>query len=255
MAAALTLIGASQGIEAELITKAGGAAAAFSLLGMLVVLPLFVSQRREIQRLTRWRELEPHRGESGDDPISAPAPVSATRPGELSPLERVTGERPALERITAERAALESPSFWRRLIARGPRHPLILSAVAILLAVIAVVIVSLSGRLSDQQGPGGEARFDRTSVDLVVLNGSSTNSLAGKVADSLTAAGFEQVRTGVTGTSKQTVVLYDKGNRRAGRVLKRELGAKLLEPLDRATRAAAPGADVVVVAGEDRAKA
>lgn len=255
MAAVATLLGANEGIEAELIVRAGGAAAAFALLGMAIVLPLFLSQRREIRRLLRWRELEPHRGESEADLFVADRIPSASRPGELSPAERVTGERPALERITAERIALEPPSFWRRLLARGPRHPLVISAIAIALAVAAIVAVSLTGQLSDESGDRGGSRLDRASVELVVLNGSEQPSLADKVADGLTAGGWEQVRTGVTGSSRQTVVLFAKGNKRAAQVLKRELGARVVQPLDRATRAVAPGAQVVVIAGEDRAKA
>ena len=69
------------------------------------------------------------------------------------------------------------------------------------------------------------------------------------------AAGFNTPQTGVTGSSEQTVVLYDKGNRRAAQVLQRELGVNVVQELDRAARAAAPDADVVVIAGEDYAKA
>lgn len=251
MAAELpTLLGASQGIETEIIVRAGGVAAAFAIVGLLLVLPLFLSQRHEIKRLLRWQELEPHRGEQEADRL-ATAATAVVRPGELSPAERVTGERPALERITTERAAHQATGFWQRLIARGPRHPLAISAIAIGLAVAAVVVVSLAGGLSDQEVVQ-EDKLDRSQVALVVLNGSSRPSLAGKVADNLSAAGFEQVRTGATGASKQTVVLFAKGNKRAARALKRELGAQVVQPLDDAAKAAAPDAEVVVIAGEDR---
>lgn len=252
----VTLLGATQGIETELIVRVGGAAAAFATLGLLLVLPLYFSQRQEIRRLLRWQELEPHRGESEAERLAqaAAGATAITRPGELSPAERVTGERPALERITTERPALEEPSFWKRLIARGPRHPLVLSALAIGLAIAAVVVVSMTGQLDDSSSEGGGGKLDRAGLELVVLNASSKPSLADKVADGLTAAGFEQVRTGVTGTSKQTVVLFEKGNKRAAEVLKRELGANVVQPLDRTTKAAAPGAQVVVVAGEDYSK-
>lgn len=248
MPAALpTLLGAGEGIETELIVRAGGVAAVLAIVGLLLVLPLFLSQRHEIKRLLRWQELEPDRGEQEADRLA----TAAVRPGELSPAERVTGERPALARITAERPAVEATGFWQRLIARGPRHPLVISAAAIGLAVAAVVVVSLSGGLSDQD-VDREEKLDRSEVALVVLNGSSKPSLAGKVADNLSAAGFEQVRTGAAGSSKQTVVLFAKGNKRAARALKRELGAQVVQPLDDAAKAAAPDAEVVVIAGEDR---
>ena len=122
------------------------------------------------------------------------------------------------------------------------------------LAISAVVVVSLTGSIGDNE-PDTSGKLDRTEVSLVVLNGSSKTALAGKVADSLTAAGFVDVRTGTTATSRQTVVLYDKGHRRAAEVLRRELGVNVVQRLDRAARAAAPDAEVVVVAGEDYARA
>ena len=45
------------------------------------------------------------------------------------------------------------------------------------------------------------------------------------------------------------------GSKHAAQVLRRELGVNVVQELDRAARAAAPDADVVVIAGEDYAKA
>lgn len=253
---AAILLGAGSGIPTDILVKAGDAAGVVAVLALLLVLPLFISHRREVRRLLDWQSLEPARGEGGDLPAGqgavTTAPAAPTRT--LSPAERVTADRPALERLTAERAAIESPSFWRRLIARGPRHPLVLAGLALVLAVGLVVVVSLTGSIGDND-PDTSGRFDRTTVSLVVLNGSSKTALADKVADSLTAAGFEDVRTGTTATSRQTVVLYGKGNRRAAEILRRELGVNVVQRLDRAAKAAAPEADVVVVAGEDYARA
>jgi hypothetical protein len=267
MDAAVILLAAEEpALEIELLIRAGGFASVIALLGLLFVLPLYLGQRREIRRLLRWQELEPHRGDEGselDVPAKAPAATTTAtaatavaRPGETSPAARVTADRPALARITAERAAIESPSFWRRLIARGPRHPLVISILAVLLAVGAVAIVATqTGTFSnggDEVAGGG---LDRAAVDVVVLNGSSKAGLAQKVNDTLTAAGFEQIRTGATGTQKQTIVLFEKGNQKAARALKRVLGVNVIQPMDRTTRSLAQGADVVVVAGEDRARA
>lgn len=253
---AAILLGAGSGIPTDILVKAGDAAGVVAVLALLLVLPLFISHRREVRRLLDWQRLEPARGEGSDLPAGqgAVTTAAAAPTRTLSPAERVTADRPALERLTAERAAIESPSFWRRLIARGPRHPLVLAGLALVLAVGLVVVVSLTGSIGDND-PDTSGRFDRTTVSLVVLNGSSQTALADKVADSLTAAGFEDVRTGTTATSRQTVVLYEKGNRRAAEILRRELGVKVVQRLDRAAKAAAPEADVVVVAGEDYARA
>ncbi len=237
----------------ELATRAGAFAAVAASLGLLLVLPLYLTQRREVRRLLEWREHEPERGE-GDAlaPTLAPAPRSAEI-GPLSPAERVTADRPALERITAERAAITSPSFWRRTIARGPRHPLILSAAALLVAIAVVAVVALAGPGGGEES-GGQGKLDRGAVNVIVLNGSSKSGFAGKVADSLAADGFTEVRTGTTGTSRQTVVLFDRQRRREAKVIARQLGVEVVQPLDRASRAVAPDAAVVVVAGEDRAR-
>jgi hypothetical protein len=241
----------------ELVTRAGALAAIAASIGLLLVLPLYLTQRREVQRLLEWQRREPERGDAGQPAPAPVTPATATlpppQPGPLTPAERVTADRPALERITAERPALTSPSFWSRLIARGPRHPLVISAVALLVAVAAVAAVALTG-----PSGGGEAtkgsNLDRSAVSIVVLNGSSQTALAGKVADSLAAAGFTESRTGTTGTSGQTVVLFDKRRRREAKAVSRQLGVKVVQPLDRQLRAIAPEADVVVVAREDRAR-
>ena len=271
------LFAAANGLGKGLLVQAGAAAALISIIAMALVIPLYLTQRRELKRLERWRELEPERGDEGAvHPVvatatpAAPAtagfpaqPPPATgstsaRPtgGFMTPAERVTADRPALSRITAERAAIQSPSFWRRLIARGPRHPLVLSLIAILLAGGAVAAVYLgSNNFGEGEAGKGGGGFDRAEVALVILNASSTAGLADRVADDVAAAGFSDVRTGATGSTNQTVVLFSDGNKREANTVARELGVDILQPMDRDTRAIAPDADVVVIAGEDRARA
>lgn len=271
------LLAASKGLGQDLLLQAGGAAAVVSLIAMALVVPLYVTQRREVKRLERWRELEPERGDEGAPVVAAagtiapasstggyPAQVApaagtaATRPatgGYMTPAERVTADRPALKRITAERAAIQSPSFWRRLLARGPRHPLVLSVIAIVLAGAVVTAVYLSSGKFGDNGREKGAGFDRSEVSLVVLNGAGTTGLADRVADDAAAVGFSDVRTGVTGEANQSVVLFDKGSKREASTVARLLGIDILQPIQRDVRAIAPDADVVVVAGEDRARA
>lgn len=255
MEAGALLIAATDFSMSELVTRAGALAAIGATIGLLLVLPLYLTQRREVRRLLDWQEREPERGDPGSPPM--PAPLTATpvpvQTGALTPAERVTADRPALERITTERPAVTSPSFWSRLIARGPRHPLVISAVALVIGVAAVAAVALTGPGGTEDATKG-TNLDRSAVNVVVLNGSSRTALAGKVADSLAAAGFTDVRTGTTGTSGQTVVLFNKQRRREAMAVSRRLGVKVIQPLDRQLRAVAPEADVVVVAGEDRAR-
>lgn len=254
------LLAAGGGIAQELINKAGAVAALLALIGLIAVLPLYLAQRREVHRLLDWREREPDAGGSepltalrgpatGAHPTAGSYPVTGTG---LTPAERVTLDRPALKRITAERAALESPSFWRRLIARGPRHPLVLSLMALVVAAVVVVTVAILARTDvDSRSKGSD--LDRAAVSVVVLNGSSQGSLENKLADTIGAAGFTAVRTGTGVPGDDTLVLYDERKQREAKVVARELNIDKTKALDRATGAMAPDADVVVVAGEDRA--
>jgi hypothetical protein len=245
----------ADGLVMDVFVKAGAVAALVALIGLALVLPLYLTHRREVQRLLEWHEREPERGEGLHPPptaarLGAAAPESSS--GWLSPAERVTADRPALKRITAERAALESPSFFRRLIARGPSHPLVLSLIALLVAVVGVALVAI---LDQPGGPERErSNLDRAAVDLVVLNASSEPPLADKLADSMSAAGFTNVRTGATATVEETVVLFDERQRKAAEAVARELNVERTAPLDRQTRATVESADVVVVAGEDRGR-
>ena len=52
----------------------------------------------------------------------------------------------------------------------------------------------------------------------------------------------------------QTVVMYGPGQQRAARKVAHDLGVKPLQPIDRQTEQTANDADVVVIAGADRAK-
>lgn len=253
-----SLLAASEGIAQDLINKAGAVAALLALIGLALVLPLYLTHRREVRRLLSWQEREPHRGDPGPEPqrpgtggFPATGSYPATGTG-LTPAERVTLDRPALKRITAERAALQSPSFWRRLVARGPRHPLVLSLAALVVAAVGVTTFAIVDRFDDGETSKG-SKVDRAAVPVVVLNGSSQGSLENKIADTLDAVGFTEVRTGTGVPTDQTTVLYDKRRKQAANIVARELNIKKIESLDRATAAMAPEADVVILAGEDRA--
>lgn len=238
------------------------AASLLAIVGLILVLPLYLTQRREVQRLLLWQRLEPQRGGATDEPQPAettavgppraPAAAGGAAPaGRLTPAQRVTADRPALERITAERAALESPSFWRRFIAGGPRHPLVLSGIAVLLAAGAVAAWALLGSGDEPRSGGG---LERADVPVAVLNASSQTGLAGRMADLLRAEGFERIETGTTATANQSIVLFNNRRRREARAVARELNVSVVQPVDRVARAAAPEAAVVVVVGEDHAR-
>jgi hypothetical protein len=265
------------------------ATAAFVLL-----LPLYFSQRRDLERLHAWMEREPghpaadleasegllDRAETELEAVFGPKqevasgagattqataeptlvapPPPAVRGEPLSPAQRVTHERPALERITMERAALLPHPRWRRLV-RGVGQPRVLSAIAAAAVLLGLVAIFSSGELlggdeGSTQGPRPGAVVPGD-VDVAVLNGTSAPGLAAKVGDDVRVNGF---KLGTVTNSReqfdQTVVMYEPGQQRAAKKVARDLGVKPVQPIDRQTERTADGADVVVIAGADRAK-
>jgi LytR cell envelope-related transcriptional attenuator len=265
-------------------------------LACVLLLPLYFSQRRDLERLNAWMEHEPDHPQadiaasealldraetelealfvpepqapSGEQPggqavaeptVVAPAPPAPpTAPRGLPPARRVTTERPALERITTERAALQPHPHWRRLVGRiGQPHVLsAVAAVAVLLGLAAIFGSEeiLKGGGESNQGPKPGAIVPGE-VDVAVLNGTSVPGLAAKVGDDVRVNGF---RLGAVTNSRdqfdQTVVMYRPGQQRAARKVAHDLGVEPLQPIDRQTEETAGDADVVVIAGADRAK-
>ena len=107
----------------ELFDSATGFVALGALLGLALLLPLYLSQRRDVRRMRAWMDREPNhpaedltaseaildRAEAEleelmpeEPPAAEPTPTPATP---MAAATRVTHERPALERITMERAA------------------------------------------------------------------------------------------------------------------------------------------------------
>ena len=175
-----------------LLVPLGGLAALLAMLGMALLLPIFLEQRREIARLTDWMNHEPDAGTREFRAIAPPAV------GGSAAADRVTSDRPALARIgTAEQRAIElqEAPWWRRALERGPRHPLVISLVAI--AVAGAVFYAVAHFLraeSDNDAPG---RIDPSSVSVVVLNASTSSGLAGEVADQLGSRDFDVIGTSV----------------------------------------------------------
>lgn len=241
-------------IGEQLFVPLGGGAAILALLGMLMLLPLLITQRREIDRLREWHDREPEAGDQGPRPAQTTAYRST---GPMTAAERVTSERPALARIgTAERAAieLEQAPFWRRVIIRGPRHPLVLSLGALILAATAIIVVGLVLRAEPENGGG--VGIDPAEVDVVILNASSMPGLAGAVGDRVERDEFNVTGTTVAqDSSRGSVVQYADGAKPEARAVARSLGITIGGPFDPYAEAKAAGADVVVIAGDDLAKA
>jgi LytR cell envelope-related transcriptional attenuator len=261
----------------EIFDTVGGFIALGALLGILLLLPLYLSQRRDVRRMRAWMEREP--SYPADDltasdqaldnseaelerllgPTLVAEPGTQTTPSEPVPAAtRVTHERPALERITMERSALVPHPRWRRFVGRvtQPRVLVAIGAVALLLG--AGAIYASQQLLSDDEGPRGPhvGAVNPKDVKVAVFNGTAINGLAGLVSSDLDSSGYDVVATTSTTPGYQrTVVLYADRQKPAAQKVAGDLGVKekKVQPVDRQTRDLAAGADVVVIAGEDRA--
>jgi LytR cell envelope-related transcriptional attenuator len=254
-----------------------------AMTAFVLLLPLYFSQRRDLERLRAWMEREPghpatdlaasegllDRAETELEAVFGPKPqapseadageqVAAAPTVVAPPAQRVTHERPALERITMERAALQPHPRWRRLVGRIGQ-PGVLSAVAAAAVVLGLVAIFGSGELlggdeGSKHGPRPGAVVPGD-VEVAVLNGTSAPGLAAKVGDDVRVNGF---KLGTVTNSRdqfdQTVVMYERGQQRAAKKVAHDLGVKPVQPIDRQTEQTAGSADVVVIAGADRAK-
>ena len=261
-----------------------------ALMAFGLLLALYVSQRRDLQRLSVWMEREPShpaqdltasealldRAEAELETLlrevepqaEARGPGAPSRettlvappraPQHPSPAARVTSERPALERVTTERAALQPHPRWHKL-ARRLGQPRVLGIIAVCAVVLGIAAIFGSERLL--QGGGGSGHSTKPgavvpgNVEVAVLNGTSVPGLAGKVGDDVRVNGF---KLGTISNSRarfgQTVVMYGPHQKRAAKLVAHDLGVKPVQPIDRQTERLAGGANVVVIAGADRAK-
>jgi len=243
-------------------------------VGFLFLLTLCVSQRRDLVRLQEWMASAPdHPGEDlarsealldraeseleeilgVEAPAEAPLEPTVVAP----PTQQTTSERPALEQITTEREALLPHPRWHRFWG-WVGQPRVLALIALGAVILGVGGIFGSERLLNDNGettttskPGA---IVPQSVTVAVLNGTSVQGLAGKVATDVQVNDFS---LGDVGTSTkeydQTVVMYESGQKKAAGKVARALGVKPVQPIDAATQKEAGGADVVVIAGRDRA--
>ena len=279
----------------DVVDKGGAIVAVVAGLGIVLLLPLYLSQRRDLQRLVAWMErdanhpvedvaaselildraeleLEQLLGEGpaarapeapatevvpGPPPELSPAPTDAPAPVTAA-ARRVTAERPALDRITMERAALQPYPRWRRFMSTvtRPRWMIAIAVAAVLIGVGAIFGSELLLETGEKEPPEKAGALDPSQITVAVLNGTSVPGLGAKVGDDVEANDFD---LGTVSTYPQpqdeTVVMYEPDQERAARKLAADLGEGVLQPIDHQAQRLANGADVVVIAGQDRASA
>jgi hypothetical protein len=251
-----------------------GAALTFCLL-----LVLYVSQRRDVQRMAAWMEAEPGHaaadlaasetlldraeadleeilgtGEEAEEEEPTPTP----EPTLVAPPPPTTSERPALERITMEREALLPHPRWRHALTRAGQ-PRVLGLIALAAVILGLAAIFGSEQLMNngggtKHGPRAQ-KVVPANVTVAVLNGTSVPGLAAKVGDDVQANGFALgTETNSRHPFDQTVVMYQPHQRAAAQKVAHDLGVKPVQPIDRQSQQATNGANVVVIAGADRAK-
>jgi hypothetical protein len=249
-------------------------------VGFLFLLTLYFSQRRDLVRLQEWMAAAPeHPGEDlarsealldraeaeleeilgvEAPPEAPPEPTVVAPPtaGEAA-RQQTTSERPALEQITTEREALLPHPRWHRFWG-WVGQPRVLALIALGAVILGLAGIFGSERLLNDNGETTTARkpggIVAQSVSVAVLNGTTTPGLAGKVASDVEVNDFTLGDVGTTSKEyDQTVVMYERGQRKAAGKVARALGVKPVQPIDAATQKEAGGADVVVIAGRDRA--
>lgn len=280
----------------DVVLQIGNYAAVAALVGLALLVPLYVSQTRDLHRLRRWAALtadlaeaereaaEAARAESaraeGDRPGRRRAvpvvhgrratmptqarPAARVHPGPraessaprpMSPAERIALDRPATTRITAERARVHTPPQGKPATSGlTPRRlaALVGGVVALGIAVIAVALeVSHPG--SEREDAPRSAAVEPSEVEVAVLNGTAVPGLAAKVGDDVEANEFELGTVTNSETPyENTTVVYAAGAQREAQAVATALGAARVRPMDAEIRALAQGADVAVIAGEDR---
>lgn len=261
--------------------------AAVSALGIFLLLPLYLSQRRDVERLRDWMKANPEhpgkdlalserildsaerdlakayadRGEPVPGTMEFEAVKAATavkEPGKIEPavpLEEslLTSERPALAQVTMERSALEPHPRWKQFVVRvtQPRWLAVIALVALVLGVGGIIIVD---RVLRPGGDNGAAITEPGGIEVAVLNTTTVNGIAGRVAGQIEDAGYIRGQVGnIQRETDQTIVMYAPDQKRAANRVAKELGNVAVQQIDRDVQAAAGGADVVVILGQDRA--
>jgi hypothetical protein len=267
----------------DLFFRVGLYAGAVSFAGIALLAPLYMQQARDVRRLREWAQLTPDRGTAefqaaeaaGIPPPGAPVPLPPIAAGPLpggtapmpalSPAQRVARDLPGAVRATAERAAVRPPEpHWRHFVrVPDPRYLVgIVLGVAVLGLGIGALAIGPAGE-PPAPGPGRTAAVAPGEVGVAVLNATAVPGLAAKVADDVTAGGFQLgAVTNSPSPEVQSAVMFERGHEQEARAAAHRLGietvAVITDDVRRAVRkgSEAVGAEpsaVVVIAGEDRA--
>jgi hypothetical protein len=253
----------------RLIEQIGSFAGLAAFLGLGILALLNFTQGRDIRRLRDWAGSAPERDVERKEATSA---IAAQRAEELRVLEESrTGEHPAVGRREERRRRREAgePEVGRRerlgesFSGLGERlaqpRSLIAIFVVMLLIVGGVAYALLSGSDENASGKGGSqaaAKIQPDEIEVTVLNGTATAGLAATYGDKVQSKGF---KLGAVSNTDQpveaSVVMFKRGHKLEAKKVGKQLQISSLQLMDPEVEAAAAGATVAVVVGEDNATA
>ncbi len=264
----------------DLVVKIGHYIGPAAVIGLLLMIPLYLSQSRDVKRLTLWADRDPNAPNEVDEFAAAEA-----RAAQQAAVARVTGraettraevrqaarESAAAERASARRALRQRPAgmgtaehraladepAWRRFFRRGPTARELVVATA---AVFAIGIGGIAGTLlilhrgEDTSATSTRGGVVPSEIKVASLNGTAVPGLAGKVGDDIKSNGYQLgAVTNSPSPANTSYVMFERGHEQEAQAVAHDLGIKDVKLIDKETSALSQGAPVVVVAGEDRA--
>ncbi len=251
-----------------MIEQIGAFAGLAAFLGLGVLALLSFTHGRDIRRLREWAGSAPERDADRKDSTSA---VAAQRAEELRELEEArTAEREAIDQREERRKRREAglPELTRGERLRqgtsnlGERlaEPRWLAAIFVVMVVVlgggAYLLLSGDDEGGGKQGKQATAKIKPAEIEVTVLNGTSVAGLAANYGDKVEGKGFE---LGAVSNTEQpfeaSVVMFERGHKPEANTVAKQLQISDLELMSSEVKAAAEGADVAVVVGEDNAAA
>lgn len=259
----------------DLIELAGALAGLAAFLGLAVLSLLHFAQARDVRRLREWAGGAPERDAGLSEATSE---VAAERAEELARIDqerrRHEDARKAEERAAALREqrrqrrerGLPEETRWERLRGRfggqagrrrmpAPRYLALVVGGVIVLGVGGYFLYDevISG--GDQQRAGAASDGLRAGeIEVAVLNGTSLSGLAGRTGDRLERDGFQLgAVTNSPSSFTTSTVMFTRGHKPEARKVGKVLRIGGITLMTQEVAAAAAGAPVAVVIGEDRA--
>ena len=251
-----------------MIEQIGAFAGLAAFLGLGVLALLSFTHGRDIRRLREWAGSAPERDA---DRKEATSTVAAQRAEELRELEEArTAERDAIEEREERRQRREAglPELTRGERLRqgtsrlGERlaEPRWLAAIFVVVVVLigggAYLLLSGGGEEGGKQGKQAAGQIKPDEIEVTVLNGTSVAGLAATYGDKVEGKGFG---LGAVSNTEQpfeaSVVMFERGHKPEATKVAKQLQISELELMSSEVKAAAEGADVAVVVGEDNAAA